>query len=156
MKALLMRMSFNVSKRVRRDKAPKEQKSTRIDSNNNPRLRTFHTPSWHFETLDLDGPWCPKNTLPPNVFWLDVLPKLRDFEGMNWAQIESTGSHEVSIRKIIPDAQRRLRGIGQADTHSIFSLRLTGTQRIWGIRFGSILKMLWWDPEHQICPSQRK
>lgn len=145
-----------MSKEVRRGKTPKDHKTTRVDKKNDPGRRASCIPSWQFEVLDLNGPWCPKNTLDVSDFWSNVLPKLCAFEGMNWAQIESAGSHEVLVQKIIPDARRRLEDIKQSDIHSLFSLRLSGEQRIWGIRFGSVLKMLWWDPKHQICPSARK
>ncbi len=31
-----------------------------------------------------------------------------------------------------------------------------GKQRIWGIKDRNILKVLWWDPDHEVCPSLKK
>lgn len=144
-----------MSKRVRQATFPKEQKTPRISRNNNPQQSGSHTPSWRFDAVDFDGPWCPRRTLPSGDFWGDVLPRLQAFERMNWTQIESAGSHAVPIGNLIPGAQRRLEEINQIDIDSLFSLRVSGRKRIWGIRFGSVLRMIWWDPEHQICPSTR-
>jgi hypothetical protein len=75
---------------------------------------------------------------------------------MTWAQIMGTGSHPIPVGDITPDAQRRLEAIGQADVDELFSLRFTGRERLWGIRDRHTLKVLWWDPGHEICPSTKK
>jgi hypothetical protein len=54
---------------------------------------------------------------------------------------------------IIGEAQRRLVAIAQDDIDDLFSLHLGGKPRVWGVRDGSVLRLLWWDPEHEICPS---
>jgi len=38
----------------------------------------------------------------------------------------------------------------------LFSLRLTGKKRLWGIRDRHVFKVFWWDPEHGVCPSELK
>jgi hypothetical protein len=87
----------------------------------------------------------------------NILPKIKAFESMTWSEIEGrTGSHFVEVDKIIPAAQRRLAERGQGDIDELFSLRLAGKPRIWGIRDRHILKVLWWDPGHQVCPSPKK
>lgn len=111
--------------------------------------------TWQFRALDPDGPWGWRG-VDPAVIWDRILRRARDLESMTWAQIMSTGSHPISVGDLAPEAQRRLEAIGQADVDELFSLRFTGKERLWGIRDRHVLKVLWWDPEHEICPSPKK
>ena len=84
-----------------------------------------------------------------------IIPKLHNFESMTWADIPGTGSHEIIVDQICREAQDRLVEIDKNDEDTLFSLRLTGKRRVWGIRRGAILHLLWWDPEHSVYPTQR-
>lgn len=129
------------------DKVPRIAKEARSDTS---------IVSWQFSALDEDGPWG-WNTVDAATISTSVLPRIKAFETMTWADIEGkTGSHFIDVYEIIPNAQRRLSDIGQDDVDCLFSLRLQGRQRIWGIRDRNIFKVLWWDPEHAICPSVKK
>ena len=83
-----------------------------------------------------------------------IIPKLSAYEKMTWAEIKGP-SHNVSCDKCIKDAQKELQ-----DLHiyydEIFSLRLTGEKRIWGILEKGVLNILWYDEKHEICPSHKK
>jgi len=81
--------------------------------------------------------------------------KLRDFEHMTWLDIERGGSHPVEVSRIIREAQRRLQEL-RINQDPLFSLRLSGRERIWGVRVGNVLSVIWWDPKHAICPSEKK
>lgn len=86
----------------------------------------------------------------------DIQCKLGSFESMTWQQIEQAGSHNVAVEKLVKEARDRLVEINQDDLDELFSLRISGKERVWGIRDRSILRLLWWDPEHAVCPSQKK
>ena len=76
---------------------------------------------------------------------------------MTWQEIlESRQHHPIEINRLCPAAQRRLAEISQDDIDDLISLRLGGRERIWGIRDGATLKLLWWDPDHQVCPATLK
>ena len=75
---------------------------------------------------------------------------------MNWVDLGRNGSHHIPVSRIIPQARKRLEEIHQADIDDLYSLRLTGVQRIIGIRDRNNLKILWWDPEHEVCPANKK
>lgn len=75
---------------------------------------------------------------------------------MTWLDHGRKGSHLIAVSDLAKNAQRRLEEIGQADVDEVYSLRFGGQKRIIGIRSGDALKILWWDPEHQVCPSQKK
>src|SRR5258708_3981030 len=88
-----------------------------------------------------------------------VLQKLTDFESMTWREIlfgSKKQHHSVTIDQICKEARERLEAIGLGDVESIISLRLSGQERIWGLRLDSTLLILWWDPTHQVCPSPKK
>lgn len=86
----------------------------------------------------------------------EVLSKLRAFETMTWPEIERAGSHYVECSRLIKDAQVRLAELHLDDFDQLFSLRLQGKPRMWGLRIGNVFSVLWWDPEHAICPSIKK
>jgi hypothetical protein len=117
-------------------------------------VKASEHPIWKVGKIDFDGPWCPKG-LPKDDF-LQIISKLKHFESMTWVEIERAGSHLIGVDRIIADAKRRLAHLKLDDTDSLFSLRLSGTERIWGLRFNGVFSVLWWDPNHQVCPSQKK
>ncbi len=113
-------------------------------------------PLWRFSIVDWDDPWGWRHIIPEK--WEDILSKLGHFETQTWQDIETTtGSHLVTIKECPnPQMAKRLTEIHQDDIDEIFSLRLSGKERIWGILEGCVLKILWWDPHHEIWPSLKK
>ena len=102
--------------------------------------------------LDAGGPWG-WHEIARDVVVSQILTKLKDFETMTFDEILKNGSHGVAVQDICSDAQKRLVDIDQDDIDELFSLRLRGRQRIWGIRRLNTLKLIWWDPLHEVCPS---
>jgi hypothetical protein len=85
-----------------------------------------------------------------------VREKLAHFETMTWNEILVTGkkrNHSVAISQLCTQAQRRLRDSGQEDLDELVSLRLSGPERVWGILREGVLAVIWWDPDHKVCPS---
>jgi hypothetical protein len=118
----------------------------------NPRARS---PVWAFRIVDLGGPWC--WSVLGGAVLAEVLARFRDLESMTWEQIDGpTGSHGVELASLCRQAQQRLSTIHQDDASELFSLRITGRRRVWGILDEHVLRLLWWDPEHQVCPSLKK
>jgi hypothetical protein len=88
-----------------------------------------------------------------------IRAKLSGFESMTWNQILVDGKkhhHSIDVDKIIKPAQERLSAIEQDDIDKLVSLSLTGRNRVWGILEEGVLRLLWWDPNHEICPSPKK
>lgn len=136
---------------------PRTGPRTEID----PASHRGENPVWQVGTMDLEAPWTFK-ALAHDEWWSEVHSKLKWFETMTWQEIMSqtggprqgTNSHFVSVDRIIPEAQDRLRTLHRwEDLDQLFSLRLTGRCRIWGILVGHTLKLLWYDPHHEVCPS---
>src|SRR5680860_465510 len=137
-------------KKAKRTEAPPEKKKPRggerVDAVGNPLI------AWRIQDLDPKGLWGWQDVSRDTVVER-ILSKLAHFETMTFPDIERAvkGSHNVSYNQLCRDAQKRLEDLDQ-----IFSLRLSGKERIWGIREGNVLRILWWDPKHQVCPSLRE
>lgn len=112
--------------------------------------------SWDTRSVDIDGRWGWRS-VNADALLNEIIPKLQDFESMTWSEVDGpSGSHFVSIDACHPDAGARLKELGMEDVEELFSLRISGKKRIWGRREQARLKVLWWDPEHEVCPSPKK
>lgn len=112
-------------------------------------------PVWSIKYFDHDGPWgrhlCDKD----DALWACIFVKLRHYESRTWAEITQNKKrdHPVSVDGLTKEARKRLTDLGLDDIESLFRLRLDGTQRVWGIRDREVFRLLWWDPDHEICES---
>lgn len=64
--------------------------------------------------------------------------------------------HAITIDKLCKEARQRLEELKLDDLDSLFSLRLDGTLRVFGIRNQNYLRIVWVDQDHEICPSSKK
>ena len=78
-----------------------------------------------------------------------------------WAQLTGGGRRRGAKHKFIPmaactsDAQNRLRALRLDEFDgSWFRFRLMGEHRLWGIVQDGCFLPVWWDPKHEVCPSQ--
>ncbi len=111
--------------------------------------------SWHFNAIDLEGDWdC--SDIKKELLIDNILNRIKSFETMHWSALPSSGSHQVSVGLISSSARTRLTEIGQDDIDDLYSLRIDGKARIWGIRDRHIFRLLWWDPNHSVCPSTKR
>ena len=112
--------------------------------------------AWAVSRLDREGDWGWDNVTLDDL-WLQIIPKLKAYENMNWADIiTDRKSHNISTDELIPKARRRLKDIGLGGLDELFSLRLTGLRRIWGILDKGVLKIVWYDPRHEVRPAPLK
>ena len=108
--------------------------------------------------MDVEGPfgWCQPN-IPGADILLAIRKKLSDFETMLWRDIRTSSNHHpIPVAKLCKEAQDRLKQIGQDDIDELFSFRLTGKERLFGILDAEVLWILWWDPLHLSHPSLKK
>jgi hypothetical protein len=75
---------------------------------------------------------------------------------MTLGEILGRNNHRVSVEILCKEARDRLSELKLDDVDELLSLRLTGAQRIWGILEHNVVSLLWWDPNHQVCPSPKK
>lgn len=134
---------------------PDPQKRPRIESD--PGNTARETPVWQFHRLDRVGhddcrPW---HEMSGSQLW-EIHQKLCSIESMTWQQIDSAGSHYIEPTRVEAAARRRLERLGLLEDDTLYSLRLDGKHRIWGLRVGRVLKVLWWDPDHTVYPAPKK
>jgi len=110
------------------------------------------TPTFSFSRIDIGGPWCWSELTPDHI--RQAFLRLGQFEAMTWQQLRQARCHLISVDQLTGDAQRRLQELYLDDFDALWSLRLTGRRRIWCAPSGRVLLLLWWDPDHQVCPSE--
>jgi hypothetical protein len=115
-------------------------------------------PVWRFRDFDWDGPWGHATCLHCVADLRKYIEKhLANFETMTWQEIlnasggkrEGGGNnnHPISVEKLTSDAKKRLKEKGVfADT--VFSLRLEQCIRLYGVREGNCLRLVFFDPHH--------
>ena len=114
-------------------------------------------PSWRISKIEMVDPFGWHNLSTQQINY--IKDKISDFESMTWNQISIVGkkqNHSVAIDQLSKKAQKRLIEINIVDIDELFSLRLSGKERIWGILEKGVLNLLWWDPNHEVCPSYKK
>jgi hypothetical protein len=111
--------------------------------------------SWRLGTADVEGKWGWHHV--DNGTGLYLKSKLAAFETMTWGELAASRNNKrIPVENICGEAQERLRHLKRDDVTDLWELRLTGEQRIWGWRVGDVMHLLWWDPRHEVCPSQKK
>ena len=161
-------MAARSGKRPFANALPVDRKEPRTSASNLPSQHDRDTIVWAFSIVDRDGKWGWQNVASPH-WWSKILPKLQHFESMTWASLlgaaggrsRGTNHHPVSVSALTKQAKNRLREIKQDDVAELFSLRLDGTTRIYGIRDRRVLKLLWYDPFHgmnarAVCPVSKR
>ena len=108
----------------------------------------------NFSLMDLSGPFSCSQITPTE--WTLILQKMQLWETMTWDEISGRRDHAISFDSLSDTAQKRLKDIQLDDTDEVFSLHIDGKKRLFGIRDRNIFKVLWWDREHQVCPSLKK
>jgi hypothetical protein len=85
-----------------------------------------------------------------------IREKLQEFESMTWSEIlivSKKQNHQIDVSELCQSAQDYLREMSLEDIDQVLSLRLGGKERVWGIFTNGVVELLWWDPDHKICPS---
>lgn len=117
------------------------------------------TIAWHFGRCDRGHTEWGWDKLTHKEF-VDLVRDLCSFETMTWGELvkavgdKSDGNkhHSIPKNKCCKEAQQRLAEIKQDDVDELFSLRLTNKLRLFGIRQGRVLRLVWHDPDHTVYP----
>ena len=146
-------MAKNDKKQPKARDLPSGEKSPRATAS-----ETYYhlRPSWRVSRMEIVDPfgW---HRIPGDKLH-EIRCKLGGFEGQTWGDIimkSQNNHHFMPLPKICVDAQAHLNALRLEDTDALFSLRLSGVQRIWGILDNGVLLLLWWDPFHLVYPVPR-
>jgi hypothetical protein len=115
---------------------------------------------WTSIDADIDGNWSWGPRAWSEADWTGIiLPKLRDFATMRWREIDAalTDSghrmhHSMPVEVICDECQTRLLELEKVDD-DIFRFRLGNLPRLWGFRILQVFHVLWYDPRHQVYPT---
>lgn len=142
------------------------------------------TPAWRFSRADNDHPrWSvkepheyvfadpddPTGTKIEHAFSLsldsDLIEGLKARETTTWADLLTqnggrgrsggTNSHMIPLHELTKEAQDRLTQLNIAED-GLLSLRITSTKRIFGILEDGVLSVIWFDRNHEICPTSSR
>ena len=116
-------------------------------------IRTLY-PTFDANSFDVETSWSDQNFSLINM--RQILLKILSFQNMQWHEIGTGGSHSVKICDLNKKAQKRLTELCLDDVDSLYSIRISGKERLWAIPDNAVLRLLWWDPEHKVCPSNKK
>ncbi len=86
----------------------------------------------------------------------EICEKLANFESRTWNEIlvvSKKQNHTIPIEDLSKEAKARLEELKLDDVDEVVSLHLSGKERVFGIRQDIALTLLWWDPDHKVCPS---
>lgn len=146
---------------------PKRRKQVRRRGDPSPQKKptsltqedgVFKKNLWSFSWADADGSWRLSDIDDTAVSLRQVL---HDLEGLAPGELKRHGCHSIEVSNLSRGAQKRLEEIGKDDLDKLYSLRLTGRERLWAIRrraidndgYYHVFKLLWWDPNHEVCPA---
>jgi hypothetical protein len=114
-------------------------------------------PAWRVSRLEVQEPygWHVLNEKTLH----SIREKLKQFETMTLNQIFVVGkknNHAIPIRDLSAAARKRLTELRMPDVEELYTLRLSAKERLWGVLTQNIISLLWWDPNHEVCPSELK
>ena len=118
------------------------------------------SPQWSFSLCDMQHEsW----GISHNTAYLaNMLARFKEWERVTWGDVlmptagrkSNTQSHPIPVGKLDKRAAKRLTELN-LDSHDIlYSLAITGKQRVWGIMIEEtgIFQLLWYDAHHEIYP----
>ena len=111
--------------------------------------------AWRFSDSDHGGNWAWTNLKDP-IQYKRVIERLQEFEKKNWNEIITSGNHPIAVGDIVKSARDRLEKLKMDDIDELMSFRVSGKERVWCIRLLNIMKVLWWDPHHKVCPAPKR
>lgn len=115
-------------------------------------------PSWRFNHIDWDHPFVDFEITPAHLKQLAA--GLSQLEKRTWNEIlisSKKQNHNIYISELQKKAQDRLKALfDPLDFDQLLSLRLSARERIWGVLSEGVVTLIWWDPNHQVCPSLLK
>ncbi len=115
------------------------------------------TPAWRISSIQTVDPFGWHQIDGQKL--IEIHAKLSEFEKRTWNDIlvvNKKQNHAVCLGSLCKAARDRLVQLQLDDVEQFVSLRLSGAERVWGIRTHNVLTILWWDPDHEVCPSLKR
>jgi hypothetical protein len=113
-------------------------------------------PAWRISKLEVTAPFGWHEVSGEELH--DIRKRLSHFESMTLHEIFVVArkqNHPVPVSDLCKHARDRLVQLRML-VDQLYSLRLSGEQRVWCTLTENVLTLLWWDPKHEVCPSTKK
>jgi hypothetical protein len=127
---------------------PEQEKTPRRAGFNEDPFKLL--PAWRIGRMEMCDPFGWHEV--DGSIWPRILERMKSFETMTLHEMIGNKNHLIPVDRLCADAQTRLEALHLDDVESLFSLRLTKVERIWGFLEHNVVILLWWDPEHKVCP----
>lgn len=153
----------NKSKRrdLKQPKVASQPSSREIVSKYNPDAFYEMNPRWDFHMCDSEE-WKFDQSYMGDLFWTEILPRMKAWETMKWKDVFSDKKHNHSIKvcDLTKKARDRLDELN-IEAEAVVSLSFTGTHRFYGLIDDGTFHVIWFDKEHGdneecVCRSHKK
>ena len=95
-------------------------------------------------------------------FFGEIVDKLSNYETMTWAEIDGASksakgsrNHFIKVNRMDKRARERLDEL-HLTYDEYYSIALTGKARLFGVLESGIFHVLWYDQNHEVCPSVKR
>ena len=120
-------------------------------------------PAWMFDKVDKSGKFA-FDINRQDFNHQKFLDKIVSYSSMTWAELKiqthdngKSKHHFLSVDDLSKDAQKRIEAMHlDEDTDRLYSIALENKLRIIGLRERDRFHVLWYDPQHDVCPSVKK
>lgn len=129
----------------------------RVPAKAGPQPDGEHAPMiLRFDRCDVGSEWSLIHATADHL--LRILNAVKSFESMTAMEVYSSARGKRYVISDLPNKQARdrLALLGYDDQDYVCGLRLNGPGRLFGIQLGRFFHVLWWDPNHDIWPSEKK
>lgn len=147
-------------KRTKRNNGHKTEKQTVKNENYESENKLV---IWRFDMIDRNGSFA-FDLNRDDFYHKEVMEKMLEYSTMTWADIRKqthdrgkSKHHFLDGENLSPEAKERIKKMKlEQYSDMIFSFALQNKLRIVGIREHEHFHVLWYDPNHEICPSKKK
>jgi hypothetical protein len=143
-----------VAKFTKQEETPDSQKKARIAEN--PDSFNNRKAAWHLGRIQMAAPYGWQELTLKEVDY--IRSKLALFEKNTWNQIfveDKKRNHPIEVSALKCIEAKRWMKQNMPDQPTLWTLRLAGAERIWGIYSEGAYQILFWDPKHLIYPTAR-
>lgn len=120
-------------------------------------------PIWRFDMIDRGGKFA-FDLSREDFEHRTVLQKFMDYGCMTWDDIDKqqhdrnkSKHHYLNVESLSHDAIDRIKAKHlEEETDAIYSFAFQNLLRIVGLRQGAEFFVVWYDPNHEFCPSSKR
>jgi hypothetical protein len=112
--------------------------------------------AWRVKNIQLVDPYGWQQLTLKDICY--IREKLSAFESMTWGDIfvkDKKRNHSIPVNEFRCEQARRWMKRNMKEQLELWTIRLSGAERIWGIFSEGAYQIVFWDPNHLIFPTQQ-